>query len=173
MEILIDQIELALQSGLYFIALQSSLTLPDICGALEYPSKGVGNRYKDWYKNYYTEYAHGMKLDSPCLSADECYFFRCSFVHQASNKDKRFAFDKIVFFDTNSQCSAHNVIGISNEEKILFISLETFCYSMVFSVREWLKTALTKSLILNEYNKLPKYHPEGVPPFITGQPAIW
>lgn len=173
LEELLEQIELALQSGLYMIALQSTLTLPDICGALEYPNQGVGKRYKAWYTYYYKEYVLGVELMEPCLTADECYLFRCSFVHQASNKNEKLKFDKIVFFDPTCGSSVHNVTGINGDEKILFISLETFCKSMVHSVRLWLNTALKKRLIKTEYDKLPKYHQEGIPPFFNNQPVIW
>lgn len=52
MEYLLKDIEKALDNELYFIALQSVLTLPDICGSIEYDTNRVGQRYTDWYNTY-------------------------------------------------------------------------------------------------------------------------
>ena len=47
---LIDDIRAALENDLYFVALNSALTLPDICGKVEYPyEKSSKKRYIDWY----------------------------------------------------------------------------------------------------------------------------
>lgn len=176
MEELLNQIEKSLDAALYMIALQSSLTLPDICGSLEYPSQGVGKRYITWYNNYYHEIVHhnlpGYKQP---LTGEECYYFRCSFVHQASTSHKKFGFDEIAFLDPSGHSSIHNVTlqNSINGKKYICIDVDLFCRSMVSSVRNWLPYALSKTLIKKEYDKLPKPHPEGIPPFFTGVTAIW
>lgn len=170
MEELLIQIEKSLDIGLYMIALQSALTLPDICGALEYPEQGVGNRYKTWYTNYYHELVQYPGIDQS-LNADECYAFRCSFVHQASTKHKKLDYE-IVFLNPMSNTTIQNMHLEVNDKKFYCIDIELFIRSMVSSVKKWLPVALSKTLIRNEYNKLPKVHPEGLPPF-RGATAIW
>lgn len=49
LENLIADIRKALAAELYYAALQSTLTLPDICGNVDYPGEKNGKRYKDWY----------------------------------------------------------------------------------------------------------------------------
>ena len=39
---LVKEIRKALENELYFVALNSALTLPDICGKVAYPNKAVG-----------------------------------------------------------------------------------------------------------------------------------
>lgn len=45
---LIEEINLALDNNLYLVALNTALTLPDICGKAEYPDLGPTARYKKW-----------------------------------------------------------------------------------------------------------------------------
>ena len=70
---LINEICKALDTGLYLVALDSALTLPDICGCAEYPQDRTGDRYKKWYSNYVKNF------DVP---ADIVYKLRCSLLHQ-------------------------------------------------------------------------------------------
>ena len=48
----IREIYKCLDARLYEAALALSLTLPDICGQIEYPDLGVAARYKKWVNNY-------------------------------------------------------------------------------------------------------------------------
>ena len=45
MELILKEIERALDAKLYYLALQASLTLPDICGALQ-SNDGVAKKHK-------------------------------------------------------------------------------------------------------------------------------
>ena len=72
---LIDEINVALNSGLHLIALIAALTLPDVCGKAEYPKLKVGERYTTWLSNY---------ISDNQLPADEVYALRCSLLHEGS-----------------------------------------------------------------------------------------
>ena len=53
MEELLSQIKKALESNLYLVALQSTLTLPDICSGLTNENgKSDRNDYIKWYADY-------------------------------------------------------------------------------------------------------------------------
>lgn len=77
---LIKQIEDAIDQNLYLIALSSCLTLPDICGAIN-TRKGIANgqNYRKWYDVY-------VLPDYDALTSDECYNFRCKFLHQGQTR---------------------------------------------------------------------------------------
>ena len=49
---LLNEIKGCLNDKHYLGALSLALTIPDICGSIEYPNIGVGQRYKEWYKTY-------------------------------------------------------------------------------------------------------------------------
>lgn len=85
-EKLINEIHLALDNNLYLVALNTALTLPDICGKAKYPDKKTTERYKLWYEEYVGQYERcpDENDDMPYLSADVVYQLRCSLSHQGN-----------------------------------------------------------------------------------------
>ena len=84
---LIKEIELALDSRLYLVAMNTALILPDICGKAEYPEMKTAQRYKKWYQEHIGQYEQSFvdqrkDLDLPYLSAEVVYQLRCSLLHQ-------------------------------------------------------------------------------------------
>lgn len=75
---LIDEINIALNQGLYLVALSSALTLPDVCGKAEYPKETTTKRYKKWYSTY-------VNADLP---EDHVYELRCSLLHEGNTDTK-------------------------------------------------------------------------------------
>lgn len=91
----INEVRAAIDSQLYNCALALALTLPDICGKVEYPNeKSSGKRYQNWFNNYalgfFTESAIKLPEESTVpivwFSAKECWALRCSVLH-AGNYD--------------------------------------------------------------------------------------
>lgn len=86
---LISEINLALDNNLYLVALNTALTLPDICGKAEYPELKTSERYKKWYQEYIGQYEQCPEdkennIKFPYLSADVVYQLRCSLLHQGN-----------------------------------------------------------------------------------------
>jgi hypothetical protein len=52
MQRFIHAIRTAVSGENWFAALFLALAVPDVCGALEDPSAGVGDRYKNWFNRY-------------------------------------------------------------------------------------------------------------------------
>lgn len=75
----VDEINIALNNGLYLVALTSALTLPDVCGKAEYPDKKTGERYKQWYTNY---------VKDGSIPAEQVYSLRCNLLHEGSAEGK-------------------------------------------------------------------------------------
>lgn len=48
---IIKEINKALDNDCFLVALMTALTLPDICGAIEYPKESEGSRYKNGMQN--------------------------------------------------------------------------------------------------------------------------
>lgn len=83
---LVDDIRAALDNDLYFAALSTALTLPDICGKAEYPNeRSTKKRYIDWYDNEIGRYEknphQSSKEEMPYLSGEVIYSLRCSLLH--------------------------------------------------------------------------------------------
>lgn len=82
-ELYVMDIRRALKQQCYFAALSLSLTLPDICGMVEYPDAGVTERYINWFDKYL-----GPQLKdstpTPCLTGEVVYNLRNTFLHQGT-----------------------------------------------------------------------------------------
>lgn len=93
-EVYVQEIATCLKNRCYFAALALSLTLPDICGAAEYPDEtSVAKRYISWYDKYIgdNERKERDTEDSSYLSGEVIYNLRNTFLHQGNptiNKDK-------------------------------------------------------------------------------------
>ena len=84
----INEIKTALDNDLYILALMGTLTLIDTCGKAEYPNKGVGDRYRDWYNNFIHKYevssgyAKVLKCKFPEITGEVVYSLRCALLHE-------------------------------------------------------------------------------------------
>ncbi len=93
-EVYIQEIETCLKNRCYFAALALTLTLPDICGAAEYPDEtSVAKRYISWYDKYIGDYERKEcnTENESYLSGEIIYNLRNTFLHQGNptiNKEK-------------------------------------------------------------------------------------
>ena len=89
---IIAEIRKALANEMYIIALNSALTLPDICAKAEYPhEKNNNTRYKNWVKHYIETREFGVYWES-CfkgIDAELIYDLRCSLLHQGNPNVKK------------------------------------------------------------------------------------
>lgn len=101
----INSIRKAIECECYLPALALALTLPDICGQIEYPNlvnkKGnriVGEQYIAWFDEWVSHYyADSMGRTSDCQQVNNsyftgkmCYDLRCSFLHSGNSGIKDF-----------------------------------------------------------------------------------
>ena len=89
---IIKEINASIENGCYMTALIAALSLPDMCGKVEYPSeKSSKKRYQDWYEEWIGQYETHEESKMPYLDKDTIYDLRCSLVHEGEIKinDKR------------------------------------------------------------------------------------
>ncbi|MCO7125126.1 hypothetical protein NIE88_04970 [Sporolactobacillus shoreicorticis] len=91
----IEAIKRALECECYLPALALALTLPDICGKVEYPKYNVGNRYENWFDNWVEHlYAdpsgwdNDKRAKNPYFTGRLCYGLRCAFLHSGDSNIK-------------------------------------------------------------------------------------
>lgn len=99
----IKDINLALTNKSYLSALALSLTLPDICGKIEYPhfkdkrgNRRVGKQYTAWFDDWVNQYYADntgwtndyTKAKNPYFTGEMCYSLRCSFLHDGNSNIK-------------------------------------------------------------------------------------
>lgn len=102
MEKRIQEARKCLDNGLYEAALALALTLPDICGQVEYSAiKKVGERYTKWIDNFmdskvlYDQFFDEVGDFKP-LESQDIYKLRCAFLHSG---DKDISSDTIDCFN--------------------------------------------------------------------------
>lgn len=100
----IDEIQIAIQNELWQSALALSLTLPDICGQIEFKelvkengNRLIGEQYKAWFRKYVEKYFEKYvpesindELDENELkmyfTAEMCWELRNAFLHAGSDE---------------------------------------------------------------------------------------
>lgn len=91
-EDLLNEIYGCLKDEHYFAALSLSLSIPDICGKVEYPNvNGTAKRYKDWYKTYIGKNESPLNEYYNCedyswIDEDIAYSVRCNMFHEGFPK---------------------------------------------------------------------------------------
>ncbi|MEJ9228909.1 hypothetical protein LAV79_05310 [Peribacillus butanolivorans] len=155
-----DEIERGLDAGVYQLSLSMALCIPDICAALESDDgKTNGRKYRSWYEKYV-----GNVLR---LSSSDCYFFRCSFLHQGSTEHENSKFKKIIFIEPN-----HGIVGHNNVmDDVLNIDVRIFCKDMINAGRKWYATVKDSDNFKKNHDKTFKRYPNGLSPYIVGVPV--
>ena len=86
----IQAIEISLNTQNWYSALALALTLPDICGKIDYPNlhRKSRLRYSKWFDMYVGE-EYKMTIEGETitfLTGNDCFALRCSYLHEGSNK---------------------------------------------------------------------------------------
>lgn len=161
---LLDQIEKAIQYNLYYVALYTSLSIPDICGALESTNGlSTGAKYKKWFDNNVALKYSGI------LNGDDCWRFRCSLLHKGTTQHPHSGFSRVLFIEPKTTTAVtHNIVM----NGALNIDVRIFCIDIIDSCKSWLNIHQTSALFQTNYNKFMRRYPNGLSPYIKGVPVI-
>ena len=133
---IIREINTCIENECYLSALTVALTLPDICGKVEYPNDKPSERYKKWYQEWIGQYEHYPDDESmPYPSADIVYDLRCSLLHEGNpdvNKPKNHLTEfKLGIFDDWMSGGCSSINGENGEfGRTLEIGLKNLCYKL-------------------------------------------
>lgn len=140
----------ALETENWFAALFISLALPDICGALEKPNDGVGDRYKRWFNKYLSsKYASHF-------SADDCYFFRCSCLHQGTDEHVNSSYENIHFIPPPPR---NSIVHLNQIGGALQMQIDVFCRDVCDAVESWMDDVVNETAIQERIGNLIRIHP--------------
>ena len=142
-----------------------SLTLPDICGAIESNNgEASGDKYKKWFNDYVAP----KYLDN--FDGEDCYYFRCSLLHQGSSQHSKSKYKRVIFVEptlSNGYIFHNNIL-----EDALNIDVKIFCEDIINGVEAWLIKNENSDNYNKNNNKYMKRHPNGLSPYIVGVPVI-
>jgi hypothetical protein len=161
---LLEQIRGALHNNLYYCALFVSLSMPDICGAME---SSDGQATKDKYIKWFDDYI-GSKYRN-FLVGEDCYDFRCSLLHQARSQHPKGKYSRVLFVEPSATT---NVFHCNILNDALNIDARIFCNDIIEGVEKWLKKIEAAPIFLQNYNMFMRRYPNGLPPYIVGLPVI-
>ncbi len=141
MEQFIDALEKSIADDNWYSSLFVALTLPDICGKIEYPDKSSSERYPEWFKKYlgptYTSPV-GPGMVHTFLSGNDCYALRCALLHEGVEEigEQRVqeVLDRFYFTEPPGSGTVHlNQIG-----NVLQLQVDKFVEELISGIRQWL-----------------------------------
>jgi len=163
-ESLLQEIEKAVKAELYYLALLLTLTLPDICTALEQEDGRTDGKklYKKWYKANVHDLIGG-------LSPDEAYELRCTVVHQSSAlASSARTYSRVIFSMSHGPIRMDSLVM----NDALVFDVESFCNRWIGAVRVWIgKSGADKNVRANLPNLL-QVRPNGLAPYVAGMAII-
>ncbi|MEK7624585.1 MAG: hypothetical protein AAB404_02620 [Patescibacteria group bacterium] len=160
----LTQIKKGLDENLYLLSLFSALAIPDLCGAISSENgKASKEKYKAWFDNYVAPKYNSF------LSGEDCYFFRCSLLHQGSSQHSKSDYKRVLFVEPSTTTSVfHNNIA----NGALNIDVGIFCNDLISGAKKWLSENEETALYKKNYDKFMRRYPNGLSPYIVGVPVI-
>ena len=166
---LIAQTRAAIGADLYYIALFSALAIPDICGAIESgDGEATGARYRAWYSQHVLP-----RYDT--LSADECYRYRCTALHQGrSEPAKAKDYDRVLFIEPSAaQRLRINVKRMKAGGHVaIMIHVKDLIEAILAAAEHWIGTSQGTEPFQTNYDRFMHRQPNGFPPLVVGIPVI-
>ena len=161
---LLEQIKKGLDNNLYYLSLFAALSLPDICGAINSENgKASKDKYIQWFNKYVARKYQGF------LDGEDCYYFRCSLLHQGSSQHPRSNYSRVLFVEPTATTIVSHCNILNNA---LNIDVRIFCNDIVEGVEEWLKEVEKTDRYKRNYSKFMRRYPDGLKPYIIGVPVI-
>ncbi|MFH1648581.1 MAG: hypothetical protein ABIA11_02550 [Patescibacteria group bacterium] len=155
---IIDSIYKALENENWYAALFVSLTLPDICVALEH-GKTSGKKYASWVDKNLTGY-------KSFLSGNDCYALRCALLHSGkddvSDQKKQEILEHYVFLTKGAHCNLFKDCVFNGEKKsFLQLNVHFFCKDICKAVQDWLASTSTNLIIRERLKNTIEIHEPG------------
>jgi hypothetical protein len=170
MKELLDQIDAAKNSAVYYLALTGALTVPDIAGALAHESgKATGARYREWV----TENLSGWGYSPD--QAQALWSFRCSLLHQNTGQLRTETGTlRLYFTEPGPQqvITIHNARIVDGDDEYLMLDVPMFCTDMTSSARSWLARHADDAVVQKNLERSIRRYPMGLSPILYGAPVI-
>lgn len=162
----IHSIQLSIEQKNWYGALTLALTMPDICGKLEFPKQHTNKRYINWFEKYlgniYKTTIHGEV--HVFLSGRDAYALRCSYLHggeaDITKQKQQEILDGFVFLASNDPLKKPSHCNRINE--ILQLDTQVFCEDIVEGVKKWIEDNKHKESIQSAASSMLEIHLNGV-----------
>jgi len=152
MDHILNSIQGSVANRNWHAALALALTIPDICGQIEYPAwAGPGNtgrRYPEWFDNWVKEklFRIGHQGKEFPMSGTDCYALRNAYLHtgvKEARPDGKPGYKLIV--PTSGNLANMSTSGAGDDESIvLYVGTESLSNAICEGANEWKTSVLTR-----------------------------
>ena len=162
LEILLDEIERALDAGFFYLAVATTLTLPDICVSLvAEDGRSNGVLYKAWCDK-------NLGSDFGWVTGEDLYSFRCGVSHNGRFGDLKHNVARVVFALPGGGIRLQN--GRLNDAYVY--SADEFCRNFMNAVRRWYDANKDDCNLAANLDRLVQYRAKGLAPYVIGVPLL-
>lgn len=155
---LVSATKKALSEKNWYAALTMALSLPDICGRLEDPTKKSQERFEAWWSKYaLSSFKFQIGDEShEFLNASDCYALRCAYLHQGEfgieDQRARKALARVTFRAPDPDDFSHLI----SNGKVLHMKVDMFCTAVCTGVEKWLVDVRENQVVQDRLGKLGK-----------------
>ena len=143
MDDLIKALESSVANKNWYGSLFIALSVPDICGYLEFPTERSQVRYERWFEKYmlpkYSACIGSHSTPHIFLSPSDCYALRCALLHEGrediTEQRAREALDRFHFIGPLPGGYYH----CNQFNNVLYLQVEIFCYDVLNGIQKWLQ----------------------------------
>jgi len=161
---LVNELKQCFSNKLYRIALNTALTIPDVCSALQSPSgKTKDNKYIAWF-NKYVSPKYGLPV-----SGESIYKLRCASLHQGKLNHDYPDFEKILF---QLPSPDNNIIVCGRLDGALLLNLKIFIDNIIIGYEQWEIDNNNNEYLPINLDKMIKLRQDGLMPYIGGWPIL-
>ena len=142
MDNLIKALESSVANKNWYGSLFIALSVPDICGYLEFPTERSQTRYERWFETYmlpkYSACVGPNRTPHVFLSPSDCYALRCALLHEGREEiAEQCARDVLDHFHFIEPPPNDNTIHCNQKNNALQLQVDIFCNDVLSGLREW------------------------------------
>lgn len=166
MKELFDQVKVAADHGLYYLALFAALTIPDICAALEAPDgEAHGHLYEAWFDKWVLP--RSKMSGETGFNGTDCYRLRCSMLHQGTTQKTVARYRRYVFIPGRGvHRNVFRHVEVSGFPSTSFVQFSTpeFCDDILSAAFAWWAQMENDANVKRNYGRFMRLYPAGYPP---------
>lgn len=138
-----------------------------MCAALESENgQSDPQRYKHWFNTFLQE-----KYESQ-LAAEDMYRLRCAVAHQGRFEHPGMKYERVFFTLRPGGMFFHKNELPGTIKDGLNLDLFWFCKDVVESAEAWFEQKKNEPQVQKNLNRLVRFHPNGMLPYLEGVPAV-
>ncbi len=163
MDNLIKALESSVASTNWYGSLFVALSVPDICGYLEFPTERSQARYERWFEKYmlpkYSARIGPERTPHTFLSPSDCYALRCALLHEGreeiTEQRAREALDRFHFIEPPPSGQIH----CNQINNVLQLQVDIFCNDILGGLRKWFQDVQNAPDVLKRIGSVLKVYP--------------